>query len=205
MTGPLPLRPAQWREPDAGLSPGRRESALGDPRGRPRRRGLRRGRLWIRPDRHLPLQQRPTRRPRTRATYLLLAALGALFCLAALIPGFVAMTQEVTHSRNPSDQTKNGGMARPGFEPGTPRFSGTRRWAGKGHKSPANRQVADRACSTLMPVVSGGCPWLKDVAGRPRPFRTGPGHPLVVIHGRFRRFRRDRQQVACGSVQRHYR
>jgi uncharacterized membrane protein SpoIIM required for sporulation len=27
---------------------------------------------------------------RTRATYLLLTALGALFCLAALIPGFVA-------------------------------------------------------------------------------------------------------------------
>ena len=31
---------------------------------------------------------------RTRATYLLLAALGALFCLAALIPGFLAMTKK---------------------------------------------------------------------------------------------------------------
>src|ERR1035441_2829863 len=30
-------------------------------------------------------------------------------------------------------------MARPGLEPGTPRFSGTRRHAGKRRKSPANR------------------------------------------------------------------
>ncbi len=30
----------------------------------------------------------------TRATYLLLAAIGALFCLAALVLGFVAMTKK---------------------------------------------------------------------------------------------------------------
>jgi hypothetical protein len=65
-------------------------------------------------------------------------------------------------------------MARPRLELGTPRFSGTRRNAGKGPKSPANRRVADRARCAVIPVVAGSCPRLKDVAPVPRPFRPRP-------------------------------
>jgi hypothetical protein len=62
-------------------------------------------------------------------------------------------------------------MARGGLEPPTPRFSGTAEPAGKGHKSPANREVAGRTHCAAIPVVSRRCSRLKDVAGRPRPFR----------------------------------
>jgi hypothetical protein len=62
-------------------------------------------------------------------------------------------------------------MARPGLEPGTPRFSGTRIWAGKRRKSPANRRVADPRCCTSIPVDWCSCPRVKDVARPPRPFR----------------------------------
>jgi hypothetical protein len=62
-------------------------------------------------------------------------------------------------------------MARPGLEPGTPRFSGTGNWRRKSQKSPANRRVADRAYSTSIPVDCCSYPRLKDVAGPPRPFR----------------------------------
>lgn len=62
-------------------------------------------------------------------------------------------------------------MARPGFEPGTPRFSGTGNWCRKSQKSPANRPVADRAYSTSIPVDCCSYPRVKDVADPPRPFR----------------------------------
>ncbi len=65
-------------------------------------------------------------------------------------------------------------MARLGIEPRTPRFSGMRRLAANGLKSPANRQVADPAHCAAIPVFSFGSGRLKDVAGRPRPFRPGP-------------------------------
>jgi hypothetical protein len=62
-------------------------------------------------------------------------------------------------------------MARPGLEPGTPRSSGTRIWAGKRRKSPANRRVAGRARGATISAVCRGCARVKDVAGRPRPLR----------------------------------
>jgi hypothetical protein len=64
-------------------------------------------------------------------------------------------------------------MARPGLEPGTPRFSGTPRSAGKSQESPGNQGVASRGCCAAIPVVSGGSGRVKDVAGRPRPFHGG--------------------------------
>lgn len=65
-------------------------------------------------------------------------------------------------------------MARLGIEPRTPRFSGTGNWARNSHESPANRPVAGRALSGAIPVVSGSFEGVKDVAGRPRPFRLEP-------------------------------
>jgi hypothetical protein len=62
-------------------------------------------------------------------------------------------------------------MARPRLELGTPRFSGTGNWCRKSQKSPANRPVADRACSTFIPVDCRRYPRVKDVAGLPCPFR----------------------------------
>jgi len=86
-------------------------------------------------------------------------------------------------SQNPPEQAKQE-MARPGLEPGTPRFSGTRRQAEKSRKSPANRRVAGRARCTAIPVVAGGCPWVKDVAGPPRPFqRLGRGTRCLSCAG----------------------
>jgi hypothetical protein len=77
-------------------------------------------------------------------------------------------------------------MARPRLELGTPRFSRTRKPAGKNHKSPANRRVADLASSAAIPVVSRDCLRVTDVAGRPRPFRgwcsgTRPWPPGVGV------------------------
>ena len=62
-------------------------------------------------------------------------------------------------------------MARPRLELGTPRFSGTGSCPRKSHKSPANRRVADRGCSTSIPVDCCSYSRVKDVAGPPRPFR----------------------------------
>src|ERR1035437_1296305 len=68
-------------------------------------------------------------------------------------------------------------MARPGLEPGTPRFSGTERQAGKSVESPANRGVTGRARCTSMPVVAVGCRRVKDVTAQPRPFHGGAAVP----------------------------
>ena len=51
------------------------------------------------------------------------------------------------------------------------RFSETGNWHRKSQKSPANRRVADRVCSTSIPVDCCSYPRLKDVAVPPRPFR----------------------------------
>jgi hypothetical protein len=62
------------------------------------------------------------------------------------------------------------GMARPGIEPETPRFSGTGNRSRKRQESPANRRVADRACSAPIPVDCCSCSRVKDVAGRATSF-----------------------------------
>lgn len=60
------------------------------------------------------------------------------------------------HAPKPAHVQASLEMARPGLEPGTPRFSGTRRWAEKSQESAANRRVANRARGATTPVVSGG-------------------------------------------------
>jgi hypothetical protein len=91
-------------------------------------------------------------------------------------------------------------MARPGLEPGTPRFSGTRQRHRKAPKSPANRRVAGRARRVQIPVVAGSFPRLKDVAPAPRPFRPHPRRrscrrrlcPYASPESSFRTLRRRR-------------
>jgi hypothetical protein len=91
------------------------------------------------------------------------------------------------------------------IEPKTPRllgvvretrFSGTRRDARNGPKSPANRLIAGRTGCAAIPVVSGGSCWLKDVAASPRPFRPGwRGHSRVHPTASSRPLRGLRQTV----------
>jgi hypothetical protein len=82
-----------------------------------------------------------------------------------------AHSTQTPKSEKPPDLQDGKEMARPGLEPGTPRFSGTGNLCRKRQKRPANRLVDDCVCSTSIPVVAGSCLRLKDVAPAPRPFR----------------------------------
>jgi hypothetical protein len=60
-------------------------------------------------------------------------------------------------------------MARPGLEPGTLRFSGRRGRSGEPREAAADSPIAGRPRRTPMPMVSGGCRWVRDVEPAPRP------------------------------------
>jgi hypothetical protein len=88
-------------------------------------------------------------------------------------------------------------MARPGIEPGTPRFSGMPAIAGKDRKSPASRDTTDRVRSAAIPVDNRSCPRVKDVADPPRPFQI-----LACATSRDRQSERPRRRVASSTAQR---